>query len=122
MRNSPGNGSALGKTGRTITAYFVMRVSANTVSETPMTSRVRSKGATTVTLSTLRNQAEFMRGCAGRVLRECSRCLIGVFAVCGRALQGYNLRTLSAAGTDVTACFQQLCDRRPHTFTPFTNV
>ena len=80
MRNLYGNGSALGKTGPTITAYSVMRVSANTVSETPMTNPVRSKAATTVMLSTLRDQAEFMRGCAGRVSRECSRCLTGVFA------------------------------------------
>jgi len=80
MRNSSGNGFALGKTDPTITAYSVMRVSANTVSETPMTSPVRLKAATTVMLSTLRNQAEFIRGCAGRVLRECSRCLVGVFA------------------------------------------
>ena len=36
MRNLSGNSFALGKTGPTITAYFVMRASANTVSETPM--------------------------------------------------------------------------------------
>ena len=73
-----------------------MRVSANTVSETPTTSLVRSKVATTVMLSTLRNQAEFMRGCAGRVLREYSRWLIGVCAAQKRDLDGYVLGNVSA--------------------------
>jgi hypothetical protein len=63
-----------------ITACFVMRVSANIVSETPTTNLVRSKVATTVMVSTLRNRPEFMFGCAGRALRERNRCLIGLFA------------------------------------------